>query len=45
MFKFCKKLENIKYEVKDWSKKQFGNLHDKIFKIKQKFDYVDGKLG
>ena len=41
MFKLFKKLKIIKYEIKDWSKKQFGNLHEKLTKNATKIDYVE----
>ena len=44
MFQFAKKLKLIKYEVKDWSKNQFGNYHDKISKNEQKIEYVERQL-
>ena len=44
MFKFVKKLKTIKYEIKDWSKKHFGNLHDKITKNGKKIEYVEERF-
>ena len=44
MFQVSKKLKLVKYEVKDWAKKQFGNFQDKIFMNEQKIEYVERKL-
>ena len=44
MFKFAKKLKNLKYEIKDCFKKQFGNIQDKLSKNSAKLAYVEEKL-
>jgi len=36
MFKLCKKLGATKHEIKGWSKKQFGNLHERLTENAQK---------
>jgi len=44
MFKLAKKLKMLKYEIKDWLKKQFWNIHDKLAKNTTKIEYVKDKL-
>ena len=44
MFKIMRKLKIVKYDVKDWAKKHFGNIHDKLAKDGHKIDYVEERL-
>ena len=44
MFKIMQKLKTAKHNVKDWSKKYFGNIHDKLTRNVQKIEYVEGRL-
>ena len=44
MFNFTKKLKNVKYEIKGWSKNHFDNFHEKLTRNTQKTDYVEDKL-
>ena len=30
MYKIMQKLKRVEYDVKDWSKRNFGNLNDKL---------------
>jgi len=38
------KLKTAKHNVKEWSKKYFGNIHDKLTRNVQKIEYVEGRL-
>ena len=44
MFILVKNLRLIKYAIKEWSKKQFGNIHDKLVKDAARIEYVEEKL-
>ena len=44
MFKLVQKLKTRKYEIKEWAKKQFGNIHDKLSKNAVKINYIEDKL-
>jgi len=44
MFKIMRKLKTIKYDLKDWLKKNFGNIHERMAKNAHKIDYVEERL-
>ena len=44
MFKLVQKLKMLKYEIKGWSKNQFGNLHNKLAHNTKQIEYVEDKI-
>jgi len=44
MFQILRKLKSVNREVKDWSKRNFGNFNEKLTKNTEKIDNVEERL-
>jgi len=44
IYRVMRKLRCVKHDVKDWSKRYFGNFNDKLSKNSGKIDHVEERL-